>query len=130
MRVRSDLGLAAHAGVDVEKLSGCGNDMVFSLCDGRVGSMSLLELSRVPAARAAVLCYVRIAQHQASDTYPALDDFLLRFGRETVAEIDERRRAGRGGDVGTGKGIEVVGWCELLSQLSFMGAVGLLWGWR
>ena len=124
MRVRSDLGLAAHADVDVEELSGCGNDMVFSLCDGRVGSMSLLELSRVPAARAAVLCYVRIAQHQASDTYPALDDFLLRFGRETVAEIDERRRAGRGG------GIEVVGWCELLSQLSFMGAVGLLWGWR
>lgn len=104
--------------------------MVFSLCDGRVGSMSLLELSRVPAARAAVLCYVRIAQHQASDTYPTLDDFLLRFGRETVAEIDERRRAGRGGDVGTGGGIEVVGWCELLSQLAFMHAVGLLWGWR
>ena len=130
MRVRSDLGLAAHAGVDVEKLSGCGNDMVFSLCDGRVGSMSLLELSRVPAARAAVLCYVRIAQHQASDTYPTLDDFLLRFGRETVAEIDERRRADRGGDVGTGGGIEVVGWCELLSQLAFMGAVGLLRDWR
>ena len=73
-----------------------------------------------------MLCYVRIAQHQASDTYPVLDDFLLRFGRETVAEIDEKRRTDRDGDVGTGGGIEVVGWCELLSQLAFMHAVGLL----
>ena len=120
MRVRSDLRAAGWCDAGLEELSCCEDDMVFSLCRSEVGRMSPLELSHVPAARPAVLCWARIAQHHAAGVFPTLDGFLAQTGQATVSELDEGYRANMGG------GLVATGWCELLSQLEFMRAIGTL----
>lgn len=120
MRVRADLRTANRCDVDLASLSRHDDDMVFSLYRDQVGSMTLAELSRVPAARPAVLCYARIAQYNASDVFLSVDDFLASVGQGTVATIDGGYRTNMGG------GLSVAGWRELVSQLAFMRSVGQL----
>lgn len=119
MRVRADLSVAKHTGAMLAELARCEDDMVDGLCEAQIGSLSLVELSCVPAARAAVLCYARIAQHHSGDTYATLDDFLSQVGQSAIAEINASYRTGANGSIVS------VGWYELIAQLAFMHAVGL-----
>lgn len=120
MRVRADLRVADRSLASREMLSGDNGDAVSLLLNGQVGRMTLAELSRVPAARPAVLCYARIAQHHASDTFHSVNDFLANVGQGTIADIDDMYCTNMGG------GLTIAGWRELLSQLAFMRAVGQL----
>lgn len=120
MRVRADLNVARRVGAMLAGLSRCEDDLVDGLCGTQIGSLSLMELSCVPASRASVLCYARIAQHHSGDTYATLDDFLSQVGQSTIAEINTSFRTGTNGSIVS------VGWYELISQLAFLRAVGLV----
>ena len=95
-------------------------DAVPHMLYSQVGGMSLLELSRVPPARRAVLCYARIAQHRDLDLWPTVGEFLATAGRSSVLEIIEAM------DPNMGDGPTCVGWDELVCQLAFLYATGKL----
>ena len=118
MRVRADLRIAGAMGVDLQDLAGYKDEMVFSLYRSQIGSMTLLELSRIPAARGAVLCYARLAQRYTSNYYPSVEAFLEQFGGGDIAGIDEVYRTNMGG------GVSMAGWRELLSEIAFLHATG------
>ena len=117
MRVRSDL---RQLGMPWDAVSGATMDAVPHMLYSQVGGMSLLELSRVPAARSAVLCYARIAQHRDLDLWPTVGEFLATAGRSSVLEIIEAMDPNMGG------GLTCVGWDELVCQLAFLYATGKL----
>jgi hypothetical protein len=119
MRVRSDLREASLAGVSLGELANRSWENAAQLLRTPIGGMSLIELSRVPAARPAVLCYARIAQRHLMDPkiYNA-ETFLRSVGGSTVVGIDNMMRANMGG------GLTIVGWNELVCQLAFLHAIG------
>ena len=70
MRVRADLRSGADAAFT-------GEDAVRELLESQIGGMTLLELSRVPAARMAVPVYAQVAAHASgSDLSP--DEWLAK----------------------------------------------------
>lgn len=121
MRVRSDLREASKAGIGFDALANGDWDNAEKLIRTRIGDMSLLELSRTPAARGAVLCYARIAQRQLMDEkIPDAEALLRSVGSSTVADIERSMRTNMGG------GLTAVGWDELVCQLAFLHATGRL----
>ena len=119
MRVRSDLREASLADIPLGELANRSWENAAQLLRTPIGGMSLLELSRVPAARPAVLCYARIAQRHLMDPkiYNA-EAFLRSVGGSTVAGIDNMMRANMG------EGLTIIGWNELVCQLAFLHAIG------
>ena len=121
MRVRSDLREASRAGIPLGKLANRGWENAEELPKSRIGGMSLLELSRVPAARSAVLCYACIAQRHLMNPKITNAEAFLRFvDSSTVAGINEAMRDNMGG------GLTIAGWDELVCQLAFLHATGRL----
>ena len=114
MRVRADLRCGAVAAFT-------GDDAVRELLDSPVGGMTLLELSRVPATRGAVVTYARVARHLAGAP-GSVDEFLagLRF---SLREVDA---AARLGDRATGGVMTEVAWRETVAELALAWKLGRL----
>ena len=114
MRVRADIRqLAALGRLDEVRSGGP------EICSD-VARMTLLQLSRVPAARAAVYCYATIVSHAAPQTYPAPGSFLKKEYDATVESVTKALEAGTGGV------LPVAGWYELVRELSIQQALGRL----
>lgn len=120
MRVRSDLRVLDGVGIRPEEISGGSQRLHGQLLAGPVGSMTPLQLSRIPSARPAVLCWARIAQHHACEVFPTVDAFLAHAGQASLGDLDNGFSTNMGGS------LTVAGWHELLSQLAFLQAVGML----
>lgn len=88
--------------------------------DGQIARMTLLHLSRIPAARAAVYCYAQIVSHSQPSKYPTPDSFLKKEHDVTVESIAQPIESGKGG------ALPVVGWYELVRELCFQHALGKL----
>ena len=85
-----------------------------------IAHMTLLQLSRIPAARAAVYCYATIASYAAPNVYPTAGAFLKKKHDMTVEDIMVLMVHKQGG------GLPVTGWYELVRELSIQQALGRL----
>lgn len=85
-----------------------------------IAHMTLLQLSRIPAARAAVYCYATIVSHTAPNVYPTAGVFLKKNHNVTVKDIMGLM------DHKQGAGLPVTGWYELVRELSIQQALGRL----
>ena len=112
MRVRADVRLCGGELPPRE-------DLVRELLDSPVGRMSLLELSRVPAARPAVLCYARVAAHLSGGAFSSYQKVLTQV-QWTLQDIGNAMNTNMGG------GFTPAGWDELLVQLAFLHYTGQL----
>lgn len=111
MRVRSDLRnglLEARPGPD---------GFARAALDSGIGRMTLLQLTRHPAARTAVITYARIARHLRG-TNETIDHLLEREGIP-LAKVDGLVRNGR-------STLVLTGWDELLNELGIQLALGKL----
>ena len=112
MRVRSDLRLCGGELPDRDRMV---NDLFLS----RVGGMSLLELSRIPAARPAVLCWVRVMLSQSRGTHGVTDvEEALAMMKDASLDMYYNY-----GDFTIGTSVGVM---ELLVQLAFLHHTGQL----
>ena len=104
MRVRSDVRSGAVRAFTCE-------DAVDELMDSQVGSMTLLQLSRVPAAREAILTYTKVAMHLSgsSERY-----------RDWLAKVKLPLREG------LQPGLTSVAWDETLAELALLWKLGRL----
>ena len=112
MRVRSDLRLCGGELPPRE-------EMMCRLLGSQVGEMSLLELSRVPVSRPAVLCWARYVQFFCGGRFSSPQDFLNQV-QGPVRDIDFAMNTNMGG------GLPGFGWRELLVQLAFLQHTGQL----
>lgn len=83
-----------------------------------IARMTLLQLSRIPAARTAVYCYATIASHGLPSKYPTPGSFLKKEHDLTVEAVTQSMDAGAGG------GLPVPGWYELVRELEIQHALG------
>lgn len=88
--------------------------------DPSVARMTLLQLSRVPSARAAVYCYATIASHAQPSKYPTPGSFLRKEHGLTVEAATQAM------DAGAGAGLPSAGWYELVRDLEIQHALGRL----
>lgn len=88
--------------------------------DPSIARMTLLQLSRIPTARAAVYCYARIVSHALPHKYPTPGAFLKKKHDLTVEAVTQTMEAG------TGTSLPVAGWYELVRELEIQHALGRL----
>ncbi|MBP3883500.1 MAG: NADAR family protein [Olsenella sp.] len=88
--------------------------------DPAVARMTLLQLSRIPATRAAVYCYATIVSHAAPHVYPSAGAYLKRGHDATVEGVTESMQ------FNMGAGLPVAGWYELVRELEILHALGRL----
>ena len=88
--------------------------------DPAISRMTLLQLSRIPAARAAVYCYATIVSHTAPHVYPSAGAYLKKEHDATVESVTESMQ------LNMGAGLPVAGWYELVRELEIQHALGRL----
>lgn len=88
--------------------------------DPAISRMTLLQLSRIPAARAAVYCYATIVSHTAPHVYPSAGAYLKKEHDATVEGVTESMQ------LNMGAGLPVAGWYELVRELEIQHALGRL----
>lgn len=88
--------------------------------DPAISRMTLLQLSRIPAARAAVYCYATIVSHTAPHVYPSAGAYLKKEHDATVESVTESMQ------LNMGAGLPVTGWYELVRELEIQHALGRL----
>jgi len=88
--------------------------------DPSITRMTLLQLSRIPATRAAVYCYATIASHAAPNVYPSAGAYLKKEHDATIDGITESIQ------LNMGAGLPVAGWFELVRELEIQHALGRL----
>ena len=114
MRVRADIRqLCALGRLDEARAGG-------PELDDAIARMTLLQLSRVSAARAAVYCYATIASHAAPKAYPTPGAFLKKEHDATVEGVTKALEAGKGGK------LPITGWYEHVRELCIQQALGRL----
>ena len=87
--------------------------------DPAIAGMTLLQLSRVPATRAAIYCYATIVSH-AVPHVPSAGAFLKMYPDATVDSILYSMLTNMGG------GLPVTGWYELIRELEIQHVLGRL----
>ena len=88
--------------------------------DQSIARMTLLQLSRMPMARAAVTCYATIVSHAAPQKYPTPGAFLKKNPDATVEGITHDTQTNMGA------GLPAAGWQELVRELEIQHALGRL----
>ena len=88
--------------------------------DSAIAHMTLLQLSRIPAARAAVYCYATIVSHAVPHVYPSAGAYLKEEHDATVEGVTESMR------LNMGAGLPAAGWYELVRELEIQHALGRL----
>lgn len=88
--------------------------------DSHIGRMTLLQLSRMPSARAAVYCYATIVSHALPHIYPTAGAYLKKEHDATVEGVTYSMQFNMGG------GLPVTGWYELVRELEIQHALGRL----
>ena len=88
--------------------------------DPVIARMTLLQLSRIPAARAAIYCYATIVSHAAPHVYPSAGAYLKIVHDATVEGVTESMQ------FNMGAGLPVAGWYELVRELEIQHALGRL----
>lgn len=88
--------------------------------NGQIAHMTLLQLSRIPATRAAVNCYAQIVSHALPNKYPTPGSFLKKEHSVTVKDITQLI------DSGKSNGLPITCWYELVRELCFQQALGKL----
>ncbi len=88
--------------------------------DDSIARMTLLQLSRVPNARAAVYCYAEIVSHAVPHKYPTAGAYLKKEHDATVEGITQSMQ------LNMGNGLPVTGWYELVRELQIQQALGRL----
>ena len=113
MRVRADLRqLIAMGKLDEVRREG------FEL-DPAIASMTLLQLSRIPATKAAIYCYATIVSHTVPHV-PSAGAFLKMNPDLTVEDVTQSMQSNMGA------GLPVTGWYELLRELEIQHVLGRL----
>lgn len=111
MRARADIRqLAALGKLDEVRRGGPGLDPV-------IARMTLLQLSRIPSARAAVYCYATIVSHAALHVYPSAGTYLKKERDATVEGITQSMQ------LNMGAGLPIAGWYELVRELEIQHAL-------
>ena len=87
--------------------------------DPAIAGMTLLQLSRIPATRAAIYCYATIVSHTVPHV-PSAGAFLKMNPNLTVVSVTQSMQTNMGG------GLPVTGWYELLRELEIQHALGRL----
>ena len=119
MRVRADLRLLMPGGASLFTAQTTEDDLKAVLASS-IGDMSLLSLARNPMTRPYALCYARIAGHALHTHFSDVHNYLMHYGRASLATIGEAVRAKKS------LHFSEPGWHELLAQLSFLRRVGML----
>ena len=122
MRVRADLRLLMPDGPSRIKplaVKTTEEDLQAVLASS-LGDVSLLSLARNPMTRPYALCYARISGHALDSHHGGVHNYLMHYGRASLATIGEAVQAGKG------LHFSEVGWYELLAQLSFLRRAGML----
>lgn len=88
--------------------------------DPDIARMTLLQFSRVPAARAAVYCYATIVSHAVPYAYPTAGAYLKKEHDATVEGVTQSLQ------LNMGAGLPVAGWYELVRELEIQHALGRL----
>lgn len=88
--------------------------------DPVISRMTLLQLSRMPSARAAVYCYATIVSHAAPHVYPSAGAYLKKEHDATVEAVTESMQ------FNMGAGLPVAGWYEFVRELEIQHALGRL----
>lgn len=87
--------------------------------DPAIAGMTLLQLSRIPATRAAIYCYATIVSHTVPHV-PSAGAFLKKHPDLTVEDVTQSMLTNMGA------GLPVTGWYELLRELEIQHALGRL----
>lgn len=114
MRVRADIRQLIALGC-LEEVRDGGPRL-----DDGIARMTLLQLSRVPNARAAIYCYAEIVSHAVPHQYPTVGAYLKKEQDATVEGIAQFMQLNMGG------GLPVTGWYELVRELEIQQALGRL----
>lgn len=88
--------------------------------DPVISRMTLLQLSRMPSARAAVYCYATIVSHAAPHIYPSAGAYLKKEHDATVEAVTESMQ------FNMGAGLPVAGWYEFVRELEIQHVLGRL----
>lgn len=88
--------------------------------DPTISRMTLLQLSRMPSARAAVYCYATIVSHTAPHAYPSAGAYLKKEHDATVEGVTESMQ------LNMGAGLPIAGWYELVRELEIQHVLGRL----
>jgi ribA/ribD-fused uncharacterized protein len=88
--------------------------------DPDIARMTLLQLSRMPAARAAVYCYATIVSHAVPHAYPTTGAYLKKEHDATVEGVTQSLQ------LNMGAGLPVAGWYELVRELEISHTLGRL----
>jgi hypothetical protein len=90
--------------------------------------MTLLQLSRVPATRAAVYCYATIVSHAAPHVYPSAGAYLKKERDATVEAVTHSMQPAANAAIAatSASGLPVAGWYELVRELEIQHALGRL----
>ncbi len=113
MRVRSELGVIS--GLLDQAWS---DERIDDLLESPVGKMSLLELSHIPAARAAARTYGYIARFHLGKAHQPLSAFLASMDAP-LTEVDDAV------DYGSGGTLPLAGWRETLFELRLIAQCGM-----
>lgn len=85
--------------------------------DPAIAGMTLLQLSRIPASRAAIYCYATIVSRTVPNVSSA-GAFLKKHPDLTVQSVTQSMQSN------TGAGLPVTGWYELLRELEIQHVLG------
>ena len=119
MRVRADLRLLMAVNPSHRPTQTTEDDLQAVLASS-LDDMSLLSLARNPMTRPYALCYARISVHAIHAHHGGVHNYLMHYGRESLAAIGEAVLAGKT------PYFSEAGWYELLAELSFLRRVGML----
>lgn len=87
--------------------------------DPAIAGMTLLQLSRIPATRAAIYCYATIVSHTVPHV-PSAGAYLKMYPDATVVGVTHSMQTNMGG------GLPITGWYELVRELEIQHALGRL----